>query len=137
MSNCLPGSDLGRSNPLIELNPSGSFTTCTLTYWQSIEHLHAFAHAPVHREGWSWWDQYRREHKDVGIYHETYFSPKGNWETIYENMQPFGMGKIRYPVAGGEKGEGQPISGLVPAKEVKFRGMANRMAKEEGFAAPI
>lgn len=141
---------LGRSNPLIELNPSGTFTTLTVSYWASIEHLHAFAHGASHREGWAWWDHYRQSHHDVGIYHETYFAPSGNWETIYENMHPFGMGKIRFPVNKPLKLEAeqqqQPssprpppprVSGLVPARDVKWRGMANRMARGmSGIAAP-
>lgn len=132
---------LGKSNPLIELNPSGTFTTMTVSYWASIEHLHAFAHGPSHREGWAWWDHYRQSHHDVGIYHETFFAPSGSWETIYENMHPMGMGKIRFPINKSEKGEGdhqqQVVSGLVPARDVKWRGMANRMARGVlGIAVP-
>ena len=89
--------DLGKSNPLLELNPSGTFTTMTVSYWASIEHLHAFAHGPSHREGWAWWDHYRQSHHDVGIYHETFFAPRGSWETIYENMHPTGMGMSFFP----------------------------------------
>lgn len=91
----------------------------------------------MHREAWSWWDEYRKTHHDVGIYHETYFAPKGSWETIYENMHPFGMGGIRYPADRSEKGGMEAAGGLVPAREVKFRGMANRMARGEGIAAPV
>ena len=81
---------------MVEVNDSGTVTIVTLSYWQSIEHLHAFAHSPTHVEGISWWDHYRKEHRDVGIMHETYYAPKGNWETIYENMAPFGMGEKQF-----------------------------------------
>lgn len=26
-----------------------------ISYWRSIEDLHAFAHGPLHREAWRWW----------------------------------------------------------------------------------
>lgn len=30
----------------------------------------------------------------IGICHETYVVPAGNWETIYYNFTPFGLGKL-------------------------------------------
>ena len=64
-------------------------------------------------------------------------APKGNWETVYENMQPFGMGRVRYPVDAREKGEREVVRGLVPIRDVKYTGMANRMAKGEGIGGVV
>jgi len=34
------------------------------------------------------------KHLSVGIMHETYVVPAGNWETIYHNFVPFGLGEL-------------------------------------------
>ena len=75
------------------MDGANGIKTIHISYWKSIEHLHAFAHSPSHREGWAWWDEYRKHSSDIGIYHETYLSPAGHWETIYENCQPLGLGE--------------------------------------------
>lgn len=85
--------DLGTGHRTVDLDDSNSLATLNVTYWQSIEQLHAYAQSPAHREGWAWWDEYRKQHNAVGIYHETYFAPAGQWETIYENCMPTGLGK--------------------------------------------
>lgn len=84
----------------MDLDDSSSVSTLSVTYWQSIEQLHAYAQSPAHREGWAWWDEYRKQHNEVGIYHETYFAPAGQWETIYENCMPLGLGESRVLVLG-------------------------------------
>ena len=64
-------------------------------YWRSFEHLEAFArdtgdpHAAVWRQYW------RRVGKSsrTGIWHETYLVRAGEYEAIYGNMPPFGLGK--------------------------------------------
>jgi len=64
-------------------------------YWRSFEHLEAFAkdtndpHLGVWRRYW------RRVGKSgrTGIWHETYLVRDGEYEAIYGNMPPFGLGK--------------------------------------------
>ncbi|KAL8725571.1 MAG: hypothetical protein Q9166_007273 [cf. Caloplaca sp. 2 TL-2023] len=64
----------------------------TISYWKSIEHLHAFAHGPAHRQGWDWWmNKAREKYPHLGIMHETYEAPRGSWENIYEGFVPVGM----------------------------------------------
>ena len=72
---------------------AGGNAIVTITYWKDIEHLHAFAQGPTHREGWDWWAAENKKYPHLGIMHETYAVPKGGWENIYQNFQPFGMGK--------------------------------------------
>lgn len=67
-----------------------SNTMVWLTYWEDLEHLHAFAHGDVHSAGLDWW--YAKKYPHIAIGHETYVVPKGNWETIYHNFRPFGLG---------------------------------------------
>jgi hypothetical protein len=64
-------------------------------YWRSFEHLEAFAkdkddpHLEVWRQYW------RRVGKSerTGIWHETYLVKAGQYEAIYGNMPPHGLGK--------------------------------------------
>ena len=71
--------------------PTGGFGLITLSYWRTFEGLHTFAHAPVHREGWDWWNQITKSHPHMGIMHETYAVPKGRWENVYQAFWPIGM----------------------------------------------
>ena len=59
-----------------------------------MEHLHAFAHGPTHREGWDWFNQIHKAHPHIGIFHETYAVAAGGWENIYNSMWPLGMGEF-------------------------------------------
>ena len=72
---------------------AGGNVLVTISYWKSIEHLHAFAHGPTHRLGWDWWAAQNKKYPHIGIMHETYGVPTGAWENIYQNFQPFGMGE--------------------------------------------
>jgi hypothetical protein len=64
-------------------------------YWRSFEHLEAFArgkddpHLDVWRQYW------RRVGKSsrTGIWHEAYLVQAGQYEAIYGNMPPRGLGK--------------------------------------------
>jgi hypothetical protein len=78
-------------------------------YWRSFEHLEAFAkdssdpHLAVWRRYW------RRVGKSgrTGIWHETYLVRAGEYEAIYGNMPPFGLGKA---------GRLMPLSGSSTAR---------------------
>ena len=64
-------------------------------YWRSFEHLEAFArdeddpHLAVWRDYWKRVGQSDR----TGIWHETYLVRAGEYEGIYGNMPPFGLGR--------------------------------------------
>jgi hypothetical protein len=64
-------------------------------YWRSYEHLERFAndqddpHAAVWRRYW----QRVGTGPGSGIWHETYLVRAGEYETIYANMPPFGLGR--------------------------------------------
>lgn len=84
-------------------------------YFRNIEGLHKFAQGKEHREGWSWWERTVKEHGHIGISHEAYMVPAGNWESIYVNYQPTMLGgissKIKFVEADGtvsEKWVGSP-----------------------------
>jgi hypothetical protein len=66
-----------------------------IQYWRSFDHLEAFAkdtddpHLAVWRNFWKRVGKSGR----AGIWHETYLVRAGEYETIYGNMPPRGLGK--------------------------------------------
>jgi hypothetical protein len=66
-----------------------------IQYWRSFEHLEAFAkddddpHLAVWRKYWQRVGKSGR----TGIWHETFLVRAGEYETIYGNMPPHGLGK--------------------------------------------
>lgn len=64
-------------------------------YWRSFDHLEAFAKdtEDPHLEPWrQFWRRVGKSGR-TGIWHETYLVRAGEYETIYGNMPPFGLGK--------------------------------------------
>ncbi len=70
-------------------------TTIMVQYWKSFEHLEAYAKNKDlnHFPAWRAFNLKARQSGAVGIWHETYKISKGNYENIYVNMPPFGLGK--------------------------------------------
>lgn len=69
-------------------------TVLVLSYWKTLEGLHEFAHSETHMKGQLWWEKGASEDfPHIGIMHETYEVPAGNWENVFHNFRPFGIGK--------------------------------------------
>ena len=64
-------------------------------YWRSFEHLEAFARDAGDPHLAAWRNYWRRVGQSgrTGIWHETYLVRAGEYEAIYGNMPPFGLGK--------------------------------------------
>lgn len=64
-------------------------------YWRSFDHLEAFARDDADPHTAAWRNYWRRVGKDArsGVWHETYLVRAGEYEAIYLNMPPFGLGK--------------------------------------------
>jgi hypothetical protein len=64
-------------------------------YWRSFEQLEAFAKDKDDPHLDAWRDYWRRVGRSdrTGIWHETYLVKAGNYEAIYGNMPPHGLGK--------------------------------------------
>ena len=88
-------------------------TTLSVQYWRSAEHLLAYAknkekqHVPAWRQWVKRWSQ-----GAVGIWHETYVVGPGSYESLYQHMPPFGLGKVGPLVAaeGNLKTAGQRLA---------------------------
>jgi hypothetical protein len=64
-------------------------------YWRSFEDLERFARdsEDPHLEPWrQFWRRVGKSGR-TGIWHETYLVRAGEFETVYGNMPPFGLGK--------------------------------------------
>lgn len=68
----------------------------SVQYWRSFDHLTAFArnrnasHFPV----WAKFNKQVGTSGDVGIWHETYLVRAGEYESIYNSMPPYGLGRF-------------------------------------------
>jgi len=70
-------------------------TTLVLQYWRSMEQLLAYAadREAEHLPAWRAFNRAVGTSGAVGIWHETYSVAPGDYENIYVNMPPFGLGK--------------------------------------------
>ncbi|HEX4727387.1 MAG TPA: DUF4188 domain-containing protein [Jatrophihabitans sp.] len=64
-------------------------------YWQSVDQLMDFAHAPTHRKVWQEFYRSASRSLDVGIWHETFVVPAGRYEAIYGNVPQVGLGAFQ------------------------------------------
>ena len=118
----LVGQHPGRGNYLVQLS-----------YWKSLDHLRDFSARSVHADSRRWWERTRKQWPHLGIFHETYVVPPGHYETIYENLHPFGMGQIGLRKGGNDKGdsfEGGVGEALVRAEGRRWKSMDSRMGRE-------
>lgn len=71
-------------------------TTMMVSYWRSTEHLMSYAKKrdSLHLPAWRAFNKNVGTNGDVGIWHETYRVRPGDYENVYVNMQPFGLGKV-------------------------------------------
>ena len=82
-------------------------TTIMVQYWKSFEHLESYAKSKTsnHLPAWAAFNKNISNNGDVGIWHETYLSQKGKFETVYNNMPKFGLAKAMncVPATGNNK----------------------------------
>ena len=79
---------------LLGFQTSG-ISTLVVQYWRSFEHLEAFAsdESDPHLAAWRrYWKRVGRSDR-TGIWHETFLVRSGEYEAIYGNMPPFGLGR--------------------------------------------
>ncbi|PTB41113.1 hypothetical protein M441DRAFT_58548 [Trichoderma asperellum CBS 433.97] len=77
------------------LTANGVMTCC---YFRTVEDIHRFAHEPLHREAWDWWNNITATHPHLCIMHELYDAPKKGWENIFVNYHRTGIANIKEPV---------------------------------------
>lgn len=84
-----------------------SRTSIMVQYWRSMEQLLAYAtnKQAQHLPAWRAFNKAVGSNGSVGIWHEAYVASPGNYETFYENMPPFGLGRAGRlePAVGGRR----------------------------------
>ncbi len=72
----------------------GLINNLVVQYWRSFEHLEAYAKSATaaHLPAWRDFNRAVGSNGDVGIWHETYLISPGRYESVYNNMPPFGLG---------------------------------------------
>ncbi|KAF2821383.1 hypothetical protein CC86DRAFT_459045 [Ophiobolus disseminans] len=115
-------------------------TAVYLSYWKSLEGLHRFAHAGPHMKGQLWWENGAMNNfPHLGVSHEVYEVPAGNWENVYHNFRPFGITNTEYPVPVINEESGkesvQWVSGLRSADGKDWKNMQSRMGRKAVFGA--
>lgn len=61
---------LGSSSWLSAADRGVSSELMSMVYFKSPEHLHAYAHGPLHTETMEWWQRTAQKHKHIAIMHE-------------------------------------------------------------------
>ena len=92
-----------------------SRTTIMVQYWRSMDQLLSYARnrEAEHLPAWQSFNKVVGTDGSVGIWHETYAVSPGNYENIYVNMPPFGLGKV---------GSIQPATGGMQSAATRLRG---------------
>jgi hypothetical protein len=68
-------------------------TILNMTYWDNVGQLISYAqnNNKKHQPAWQAFNRRAGTSTAVGIFHETYTVPAGNYETLYRAMPPFGL----------------------------------------------
>lgn len=71
-------------------------TTLAVQYWRSLDDLLRYAsnRERTHVPAWRRWVKEWGLSGALGVWHETYVIEPGQHETLYNQMPPFGLGKV-------------------------------------------
>ena len=83
---------LGASNWISNNDRGANNETMGLLYFETPEHLHNWSHGPKHTEAMNWWKNDYDKWGHIGIIHEVFTVPRRNWEGVYNNYHPTGLG---------------------------------------------
>lgn len=74
----------------------GGRTSIMVQYWESFDALERYAKErdSAHLPAWREFNRRIASSGDVGIWHETYLVNPGQYECVYHNMPPFGLGTV-------------------------------------------
>ena len=75
--------------------------TIMVQYWESLEQLERYARDAdhEHRPAWAAYNRMLRSGAEAGVWHEAYRVRPGDFETVYNNMPPFGLARATASVA--------------------------------------
>ncbi|KAK4139563.1 uncharacterized protein C8A04DRAFT_40625 [Dichotomopilus funicola] len=101
-------------------------------YFRDLEGLNRFAHDPIHRRAWEWYEKEctAKGYKHIGVFHEAFCVPKGAYESIYLNMQPTLMGTGNAAIRNEATGTDEWVRTLVDASGRGWRSQHSRLGRE-------
>jgi heme-degrading monooxygenase HmoA len=103
----------------------------TVYYFKDVEGISKFAHGPVHRAAWDYYNKAKLTH--IGFMHEMFSVPRSAYESLYLNCRPNLMGLLRVQVRSEEKGGREEwMSPLVKANKGALRSSFGRLGRSEG-----
>ncbi|KAL3446095.1 hypothetical protein BJX65DRAFT_134576 [Aspergillus insuetus] len=117
---------LGLSRWVKQEDPAGN-ETMFLFYLRDYDGLHRFAHDKLHMDGLAWWTTIVKDHPHISILHETYVVPKGQWENIYINSKPTGMGDTWFPSRDEDGHVRELVRSAVDARSGALRSASKRL----------
>ncbi|HEX8169125.1 MAG TPA: DUF4188 domain-containing protein [Thermoanaerobaculia bacterium] len=92
-----------------------SWPPVLIQYWRSFDALESYAKSREHTHlpAWAAFNRRVGQSGEVGIWHETYLVRAGEYETIYNNMPPYGLAKASraVPATGAREGARGRIAG--------------------------
>ncbi|KAF9874281.1 hypothetical protein CkaCkLH20_08264 [Colletotrichum karsti] len=104
-------------------------TLMFIYYFRDVAGLNRFAHDPLHRRTWDWFNGIRAEFTHIGIFHEGFVSGAQQYETIYDNMKPTLLGAASVKCDNEETKEEEWVNTLVSADNSALRSQFKRMGK--------
>jgi len=109
-------------------------------YWESLEQLVAYARDRDGQHFPAWADFYRRigTNGDVGIWHETYLVGPDDYECVYVNMPPHGLGKVGHivPARGHRYSAKQRVGASQRERQGSTDAAAAGTPEQEHFISP-
>lgn len=116
-------------------------TLMIIAYFRDVAGLNEFAHDKVHRDGWDWYLRFAKKegNSHIGIFHETFVTRPGDYETIYVDCPPTLLGASNVKINGEDNEKATKVEGetwarpLVSANHSALRSQSGRM----GTALPF
>ena len=118
---------LGQSTYTSASNNRKNGEILIIMYFKSKADVVRYASSPLHREAWDWYNKAAKQYKHLGIMHELYEAPAGQWETVYKNMEPTLFAATKHKVIDAN-GEEKWVSPVVDATRGKTSTTAGRVA---------
>lgn len=124
---------LGANFNMDQGNHHTKSSTVVIFYFKSMDHIHRWAHGPVHREGWDWYNKHTKQYPHIGVWHEGYEAPAGKWESVYINQGATGFGTTKHWYTD-ESGQERWTSPLIDASRGRLNTAKGRLS---GRAASV
>jgi hypothetical protein len=92
-------------------------------FFKDVESIHKFALEPLHKETWAYYNKHNPGH--VGVFHETFITKDGGYESMYVNCHPTLLGR------GEVKGTADWMGTLVSADTPGLKSFGARLGKDD------